>query len=88
MGILRDMYNGKSGYFGEHSIDTPEYMRCANKLTEIEAEILRKHPDIGELLNELQDVQSKAASIAEYEMFVCGFRTGAQLMLEMIDTSE
>ena len=45
---------------------------------------LRKYPDIGELLNELQDVQSKAASIAEYEMFVCGFRTGAQLMLEML----
>ena len=59
-------------------------MRCANKLTEIEAEILRKYPEIGELLNELQDVQSKAASIAEYEMFATGFRTGAQLMMEML----
>jgi len=84
MGILKDMYNGKSGYFGERRINTPEYIKCISKLAEIEAEILRKYPYIGDLLNQLQDAQGEASSIAEYEMFVAGFRSGAQLMLEML----
>ena len=78
------MYNGKSGYFGERRIDTPEYIKRIGKLAEIEAEILRKYPDIGDLLNQLQDTQGEASGIAEYEMFATGFRSGAQLMLEML----
>ena len=84
MGILRDMYNGKSGYFGERRIDTPEYIKYISQLAEIEAEILRKYPDISDLLNQLQDVQGEVSGITAYEMFATGFRSGAQLMLEML----
>ncbi len=84
MGILKDMYSGKSGYFGENRIDTPEYIKCLSKLTELEAELLNRYPDITDLLNQFQNIQSEANSIAEYEMFATGFRSGAQLMLEML----
>lgn len=84
MGILKDMYSGKSGYFGENRINTPEYIKCLSKLTELEAELLNRYPDITDLLNQFQNIQSEANSIAEYEMFAAGFRSGAQLMLEML----
>lgn len=84
MGILKYMYSGKSGYFGENRIDTPEYIKCLSKLTELEAELLNRYPYITDLLNQFQNIQSEANSIAEYEMFAAGFRLGAQLMLEML----
>ena len=84
MGILRDMYHGKSGYFGEKQITSPEYIKLIGKLSELADEMLKKYPDAEELLNQLQDMQSEAASIAEFEMFAAGFRTGAQLMMEML----
>lgn len=84
MGILRDMYNGKNGFFGEHRIEDIQYIRCMSRLAEIEEELLKQYPDIEPLLTQIQDTQSEAVSIAEYEMFAAGFRTGAQLMLEML----
>ena len=84
MGILYDMYHGKSGFFGEERITNPDYIKCVGKLASLEEDILKKYPDAEELLNQLQDMQSEAASIAEFEMFAAGFRTGAQLMMEML----
>ncbi len=84
MSILRDMYNGKSGFFGEHRIEDIQYARCMSRLDEIEEELLKQYPDIETLLTQMQETQNEAVSIAEYEMFAAGFRTGAQLMLEML----
>ena len=84
MGILYDMYHGKSGYFGEKQITSHEYIKLIGRLSELANEMLKKYPDAEELLNQLQDMQSEAASIAEFEMFAAGFRTGAQLMMEML----
>lgn len=88
MGILKDMYSGKSGYFGENRIDTPEYIKCISRVSELEAELLNKYPDMSDLLNQFQNMLCEANSIAEYEMFAAGFRSGAQLMLEMLGTAE
>mgnify|MGYP004632250369 CR=1 FL=1 len=84
MGILYDMYNGKSGFFGERRIEDIRYTRCMNRLDEIKEELLKMHPDIEPFLTQMQETQNEAVSIAEYEMFAAGFRTGAQLMLEML----
>ena len=83
MSILKDLYHGKGGYFGENRIDAPEYMIAAGKLADMEEEILQK-PEICDLFARYQDAQNAVNSIAEYKMFAAGFRTGAQLMLEML----
>ena len=84
MGILYDMYHGKSGFFGEERITDPDYIRCVGKLAALEEDILKQYPNIKGQLEQLHDLQGTAESIAEYEMFAAGFRTGAQLMLEML----
>ena len=84
MGILYDLYNGKGNHFGENSINTPEYIICAAKLADLEEEIANNHPEIKELFAKYQDAQSAVTSISEYKLFAGGFRTGAQLMLEML----
>ena len=84
MGILKDLYCGKSGYFGEHRIDTPEYITSVGKLADLEEKMTSEHPEISNLLTQYAEAQAAVTSIAEYEMFAAGFRTGAQLMLEML----
>ena len=84
MGILYDMYHGKSGFFGEERITNPDYIKCVGKLAALEEDILKQYPDIESQLEQLHDLQGTTESIAEYEMFAAGFRTGAQLMMEML----
>ena len=84
MGILYDMYHGKSGFFGERRIEDMQYVKCMSRLAEIEEKLLKQYHDIEPLLTQMQDTQSEVISIEEYEMFAAGFRTGAQLMLEML----
>ena len=84
MGILYDMYHGKSGFFGEHRIEDMQYVKCMSRLAEIEEKLLKQYHDIEPLLTQMQDTQNEAVNIAEYEMFAAGFRTGAQLMLEIL----
>ena len=61
-----------------------QYVKCMSRRAEIEEKLLKQYPDIEPLLTQMQDTQNEAVSIAEYEMFAAGFRTGAQLMLEML----
>lgn len=84
MGILYDMYHGKTGFFGEERITDPDYIRCVGKLAALEEDLLKRYTGIEAHLEQLHDLQGTAESIAEYEMFAAGFRTGAQLMLEML----
>ncbi len=84
MGILYDMYHGKSGFFGEERITNPDYIKCVGKLASLEEDILKQYPSIKGQLEQMHDLQGTTEGIAEYEMFAAGFRTGAQLMLEML----
>ena len=84
MGILHDLYNSKGNHFGESSSNTPEYIICVAKLADLKEEIVNNYPEISELFGKYQDAQAAVISISEYEMFAAGFRTGAQLMLEML----
>lgn len=84
MGILYDMYHGKSGYFGEKQITDPNYLKCVGRLASLEEDIVKQYPDIEVQLEQLHELQGATESIAEYEMFAAGFRTGEQLMMEMI----
>lgn len=84
MGILYDMYHGKSGFFGEKRITNPDYIKCVGKLASLEEDILKQYPSIKGQLEQMHDLQGITEGIAKYEMFAAGFRTGAQLMLEML----
>ena len=54
MGILNDMYHGKSGFFGEERITNPDYIRCIGKLAALEEDILKQYPDIESQLEQLK----------------------------------
>ena len=41
-----------------------------------------------EVLEKLMDNQSEPHSIRECEVFICGFRLGARIMLEVLDGSD
>lgn len=84
MSILKDLYCGKGEYFGESRINTQEYIISTGKLADLEDKLTSEHPEICDLLTKHLETQAAVTSIAEYEMFAAGFRTGAQLMLEML----
>lgn len=49
MGILKDLYHGKSGRFGENRFTLPEYIITAGKFAYLKEEITKNHPEISEL---------------------------------------
>ena len=64
MSMLKDLYHGKSGFFGEHRINTPEFILQTGKVADIEEKLENNHPEIKELFEKFQDAQSTATSIA------------------------
>ena len=88
MSILKDLYCGKGEYFGESRITTPEYIIATGKLADLEDKITNEHPEISKLFAKYQEAQAAVTSITEYKMFAAGFRTGAQLMMEMLKPLE
>ena len=63
MGILYDMYHGKSGFFGEERITDPDYIRCVGKLAALEEDILKQYPGIESLLEQLHDLQGRQKAL-------------------------
>lgn len=84
MGILKELYYGHGDYFGESRIDTPEFHKSVAAVADREEKLLKEYPNAHELFMQYQEAQANLNSMTEYEMFAAGFRTGAQLMLEML----
>ena len=65
------------------------YQKLMQEITEVEAEINEKFPDMQSLFTRFQDIQGEINGIVQYHEFETGFKVGANLMAEMLeDTSE
>jgi len=65
------------------------YQKLMKEITEVEAEMNEKFPDIQPLFTHFQDIQGEINGIVQYHEFETGFKVGANLMAEMLeDTSE
>ena len=88
MKILEELWYGNVAP-SERSIDKGSPMCELGRL------IVRNEEELAPLLSEnakevlekLMDNQSELHSIRECEVFICGFRLGARIMLEVLDDS-
>ena len=65
------------------------YQQLMKEITEVEAEMNEKFPDMQPLFTRFQDIQGEINGIVMYHEFESGFRIGANLMAEMLeDTSK
>lgn len=89
MTILEQLWNGT---FHPFEIKKPSFSQYNDLLTtahESEQKLLSLLTEEGkELYNKLTEARTELYSIDEYEIYTNGFRTGAKLMLEIINTDE
>lgn len=81
-------------YYGEISpcsLPTPtceKYIKARDAVDHIRARILQKYPDCKDLLEEYTDAIHVTASCEGLQDFTTGVRLGAELMIEMLDTTD
>ena len=89
MKILEELWYGNVAP-GEQSVDKGDRLWNLGRL------ILQNEEELAPLLSEkakevlekLRDNQSELNDLNECEVFVCGFRLGARIMLEVLDGSD
>lgn len=86
--LIKGMYFGDVLPFGEiHPLHT-ECNRKASKVVEIEKRIISAFPDSKELMEEYENARVEHNEIFGYQQFLLGMRTGAQLVLELMQPVE
>ena len=83
MDLLELMYNGKFPPFYALNLWNEEYAKLVSEYAETENKIIETCPEVKELFEHYQEIQSKINTIMQYREFRNGFRIGAQLMEEM-----
>lgn len=85
MNILESLFFGTQVPFDEVNMNCPEYYRAGDKVDACKAEILKKHPDLDQLMEKLVNAQMEQTELGRFHEFSVGVRVGAQLMLEMLE---
>ena len=86
--ILKDMYYGNILSFMELNPRSEEYDEKMGEILIFQDEIIKKFPDIRELLEKYFNAYRGASHEFEFLQFQMGVRVGAQLMLEMMKELE
>lgn len=84
MNILKGLFFGSQVPFDEVDVSYSEYYRAGDKVDEIKAKILKRYPDLVQLMDDYTNAQMEQTNLGAYHHFSVGFRAGAQLMLEML----
>lgn len=84
MNILEGLYFGSQIPFDEVDMDCPDYYKIGKEVEKIKAKMLELHPDLKQLMEELENSQMERAELSRFHEFSVGYRVGAQLMLEMM----
>lgn len=84
MSILEGLYFGSQIPFDEVNVDCPEYYKVGKEVEKIKAKILELHPDLKQLMEELENAQMEQTELCRFHEFSVGYRVGAQLMIEMM----
>ncbi len=83
--LIKGLYFGEILPLWEVDTRTTEYISKTRELQRIWEEIITKHPDTEPLLEEYRGVHYESANLMSYQQFLLGIRTGAQLMLELLE---
>lgn len=84
MSILEGLYFGSQIPFDEVNVDCPDYYKAGKEVERIKTKIFERHPDLKQLMEELNNAQMEQAELSRFHEFSVGYRVGAQLMLEML----
>ena len=84
MNIIKDMYYGNVPSFIELNPHSEAYGEKIGEILILQDEIIKKFPDIRELLEKYFNAYRGASHEFEFLQFEMGVRVGAQLMLEMM----
>lgn len=82
--ILDELYDCDLFHLTEINDIDGEYRSAMDRLVKAEAELLKVFPDCKEFLDEYQSADIDLHSLSNRNEFRKGFRTGAQLVLEML----
>ena len=80
--IIDELYD--QDLFRSFKIEDMAYKETLSQLVTLEGEILRTYPEIKELLEEYQSVESELTHLSNRSDFHLGVKLGAQLVLEMV----
>ena len=82
--IIEELYDSDLFHLTELETVSKEYRSVLDKLIKTEAEIMRSFPQCKSLFEENQTANIALHNLSNRNEFVAGFRTGAQIVLEML----
>ena len=82
--IIEELYDSDLFHLTERETVSEEYKSVLNKLIKTEAEIVQSFPQCKSLFEEYQAANIALHNLSNRNEFVAGFRTGAQIVLEML----
>ena len=85
MFVLSDLWYGNISPVERYVRHDSEYKKALNKASD-KTELLLAHltSEDKELFDEFYELNSKMIAISEEDAFVCGFRLGAKMMLDVL----
>lgn len=86
--LIERLYYGYIPPFWELDARTAEYDEKTEEILAIWEDILEKYPDVEPLLEQYRTAHYEAADIMCFQQFLLGMRTGAQLVLELMQPVE
>ena len=84
MSILEGLFFGTQVPFDEVDVDDPEYYRACEKVSDCKSKMIKLHPDLAQLMEDLDNALMEQTELSRYHEFSVGVRVGAQLMIEMM----
>ena len=82
--IIEELYDSDLFHLTELETVSEEYKSVLDKLIKTEEEIMQSFPPCKSLFEEYQTANIALHNLSTHNEFVAGFRTGAQIVLEML----
>lgn len=82
--IIEELYDSDLFHLTELETVSEEYKSVLDKLIKTEAEIMQSFPQCKSLFEEYQTANIALHNLSNRNEFITGFRTGAQIVLEML----
>lgn len=84
MNVIEQLYNTDAFQIFRIDPADEEYHRLLEDTIKAEEDLINTFPDALELFTKYQDTSGAIDSVCRRHDFVCGFRLGAQFVLEML----
>lgn len=89
MNILEQLWLDKIPFYQRKPLETKEALRLKKQISEDREKLAQMlSPEATEQFEKLMDNEGELSSLTECDTFIYGFRLGAKIMLEIINTDE